>query len=480
MEPDPSTDGQLPRLREAARAAPGDAAAWTRLAQALAAAGSDAEALQAADRALGLAPATVEALSARALALRRLGRAAESVAAWERAIALAPGAPELHAALAVALLHAGRAGDACARMRHAADLAPGREKLQRDAAAFHVQCGRAREMRALLERAVGDGAASAGFGPDARVALQVLDEDERLAAPLSDALAASDPLRLGAAITATPAALLGRDEALLGRLRRMAEAARPPSLPAAGGPAALAGAVPGTMPAAMHAAVPPAWPLIEAHFDAHAGDGLEALAASAKAVRSLAGLTGAERARALDVARGLAAVRLRDATAPTGDADAVGWECRVRFFHALKHVHDPRAYGGRFKALPNLVEANPREARGRPAEVVGTLRAWHAEVRPLAPPGPVLAALLMYLFAKLHPFVDGNGAMGRFFASEALAAAGWGPLIVPDALREPVNEAIRHAHRRDDLGPLVEALAQACDWRRELLARLADPGRLLD
>lgn len=434
---------------------------------------SDAQqALALADALITENPELGAAYAARARALRKLARPVESLDAWQAAVKTNPRHPRFHLGLGSALAATGRVREACASFQRAADLAPEDVGLCRAASLFLLQVGNVVAAARLLHAIAAAAGADDAMREEARLALTIIEEGRRLAPALRVALAKRDPGCLADVLAGTPAELLQRDETLLRRLVTMA----------------------GFVPRAAHADRPRwdprrvagrGWPVVEAHFEGHFGDRAEAVLDSLNQVARLQSELAQEQ-RASGAARTnrpadgrvralvacARAARERDAMSWSG-LDPIGWECRVRYFHTLMNADQPAAWAGRFKPLPNKVIANRAEPRSRPSEVAGTIRAFPDRALHVASHPLVRAALWLYLFAKLHAFADGNGGMGRFFASREFVAAGWGPLIVSDALREEIDVALRRAHRSDEIDDLIAVLAKALDWRDALLDDLA-------
>ena len=455
----------------------GDALSRVRRAHQLVDAGDAQQALALADGLITENPALGIAHAARARALRKLARPNESLIAWQAAVKANPRHARFRLGLGSALAATGRVDEACASFAKAAALAPADTSVCRDASLFLLQAGKPVVAARLLRTIAASEGADGALREEARLALTIIDEGQRIAPILRLALTNRDPGDLADALAATPPELLQRDETLLDRLARMARYV--PQASVADRPRWDPGRVAGLR-----------WPVIEAHFEGHFGDrvsqvldSLDRLARLKAAVPAHGASAAIGNCRIADprtraLVAGARAVRERDSLSWTA-LDPIGWECRVRYFHALMNVDQPAAWPGRFKPLPNKVKANRAEPRSRPADVAGPVRAFPDRALHAAPHPLVRAVLCMYFFAKLHAFADGNGGMGRFIASGELVAAGWGPLIVPDALREEVNVAIRRVHRSDEIDDLVDVVARALDWRDAFVGELvaAAPAR---
>ena len=469
MQPDiPSTSRAE---RAAAPSDAGDLLSRVQRAHQLVDTGDAQQALLLADALIADNPELGRAYAARARALRKLARPVESLSAWQAAVNVDPWRARFRLGLGHALAATGRVRAACASYEQAAGLAPDDIGVCRTASLFLLQAGNPVAAARLLRTIGAAAGADDAMRAETRLAVTIIDEGRRIEPVLRLALAKRDPGRLADVLAATPPDLLQQDETLLGRLATMARFV----------PRAALAERPRWDPRRVAGR---SWPVVEAHFKGHFGDRVNAVVDSLNQVARLqggvaraqraSGAAGADRAaddRVRALVAGARAIRERDALSWTV-LDPIGWECRVRYFHALMNADQPAVWPGRFKPLPNKVKGNRAEPRSRPSEVAGTVRAFadralHGASHPL-----VRAVLCMYFFAKLHAFFDGNGGMGRFFASAELVAAGWGPLIVPDALREEINVAIRRVHRSDEIDGLVDVLAKALDWRDAFLDEL--------
>lgn len=72
---------------------------------------------------------------------------------------------------------------------------------------------------------------------------------------------------------------------------------------------------------------------------------------------------------------------------------------------------------------------------------------------------PVARALLVHLeFVTIHPFMDGNGRIGRLLMNHALLTAGLPWVTIRSDERVPFFKAIEKAQVDDEIGPFVEFL----------------------
>jgi hypothetical protein len=95
---------------------------------------------------------------------------------------------------------------------------------------------------------------------------------------------------------------------------------------------------------------------------------------------------------------------------------------------------------------------------------------------------PIAEALASHhaAFERIHPFIDGNGRVGRLLMNLLLVRLGYPPAIIQKRLRDRYLDALNHADRGDP-GPLGEILARAIldNLSRFVLPAVAGPAKLV-
>ena len=83
-------------------------------------------------------------------------------------------------------------------------------------------------------------------------------------------------------------------------------------------------------------------------------------------------------------------------------------------------------------------------------------------------------------FERIHPFIDGNGRVGRLLMNLVLVRLGYPPAIIQKRNRDKYLDALHRADR-DDPGPLGEIIARAVldNLSRFVLPAVAGPAKLV-
>jgi Fic family protein len=64
-----------------------------------------------------------------------------------------------------------------------------------------------------------------------------------------------------------------------------------------------------------------------------------------------------------------------------------------------------------------------------------------------------------FFFVYIHPYMDGNGRMGRFLMNLMLASGGYPWTVVPLEQRDTYMAALEEASVRQDIGPFADFIA---------------------
>ena len=116
-------------------------------------------------------------------------------------------------------------------------------------------------------------------------------------------------------------------------------------------------------------------------------------------------------------------------------ADLAGYRNAPVYIRRSMHV--PPNYGAVRDAMPVFFEILTQEAEPAVRVVLGH-----------------------FIFVYIHPYIDGNGRIGRFLMNVMLAAGGYPWTVVPLERRDAYMAALEDASVRQNIAPFAEFLAQ--------------------
>ncbi|MNE39650.1 Fic/DOC family protein [compost metagenome] len=71
----------------------------------------------------------------------------------------------------------------------------------------------------------------------------------------------------------------------------------------------------------------------------------------------------------------------------------------------------------------------------------------------------VSAVLCHFIFVFIHPYMNGNGRMGRFLMNTMLASNGYPWTVIPVEKRTEYMQALQQASTYQDIGPFSKFIA---------------------
>lgn len=81
-------------------------------------------------------------------------------------------------------------------------------------------------------------------------------------------------------------------------------------------------------------------------------------------------------------------------------------------------------------------------------------------------PEPAVRVVLgHFIFVYIHPYVDGNGRMGRFLMNTMLASGGYPWTVIPVEQRDAYMAALEAASVDQNIGPFADFLAELVNAR---------------
>ncbi|MEX2322779.1 MAG: Fic family protein [Acidimicrobiia bacterium] len=136
---------------------------------------------------------------------------------------------------------------------------------------------------------------------------------------------------------------------------------------------------------------------------------------------------------------------------------------------------------GAFRSTGVLVGGRGRFSPSPATSVHADMTAWADEATPDETVHPITRAAGRHArFERIHPFVDGNGRVGRLLMNWELIQSGYPPVVIRLDQRDRYLRALERSDRNDTTG-LVELLVRAVSEsiNRFILPRLAGDARLI-
>lgn len=134
-------------------------------------------------------------------------------------------------------------------------------------------------------------------------------------------------------------------------------------------------------------------------------------------------------------------------------------EENIQYLHRLFYQDIDPNQAGAYRTTPVFISGSnfPVTAPGSIPAAMKELVHWidgeRKELHPIQQ-----AALLHQKFVFIHPFVDGNGRVGRLLMNILLIQNGWLPVIIPPIRRADYIRLLEKAHT--DIQPFIEFIGE--------------------
>jgi Fic family protein len=76
-----------------------------------------------------------------------------------------------------------------------------------------------------------------------------------------------------------------------------------------------------------------------------------------------------------------------------------------------------------------------------------------------------------FFFVNIHPYMDGNGRIGRFLMNVMLASGGYQWVVVPVDLRIEYMSALEEASTKQNIAPFTDFLAGLIDAGSKIIKK---------
>lgn len=133
-----------------------------------------------------------------------------------------------------------------------------------------------------------------------------------------------------------------------------------------------------------------------------------------------------------------------------------------------KDIDGTRA--GEYRTVPVFISgsAHPVTAAADIPRAMEGLIHWEGTMDSLHP--VEAAALIHQKFVFIHPFIDGNGRVGRLLMNTVLIQRGYLPIIIPPIRRLEYIQLLEKAH--EDVNPFIDFIAEMEIQSQEEIIRL--------
>lgn len=133
-------------------------------------------------------------------------------------------------------------------------------------------------------------------------------------------------------------------------------------------------------------------------------------------------------------------------------------EENIRYLHYLFYKDIDSTRAGAYRTIPVFISGSsyPVTAPADIPQAMNGLIQWEGGMDELHP--VEAAALIHQKFVFIHPFIDGNGRVGRLLMNTILIQRGYLPVIIPPIRRLDYIRLLEKAH--EDMNPFIDFIAE--------------------